>query len=106
MSYRSISQLADEFLYEPYAPYDATPLPPGTCPACRGLGKRLESIDEERPDVRVPCYACQRFCKACKDWRKKDHVCPVREKERGEMHADAGLSKAESGAFRRWTDGR
>ena len=105
MSYRSISQLADQFLYEPYS-CDTTPLPPGTCTACRGLGTRLESIDDERREVRVPCYACQRFCRACKEYRKKDHVCPVRERERGEMHVDAGLNKAEQGAWRRLTDGK
>src|SRR5262252_665429 len=40
--------------------------PRGACPICGGLGHVLESIDNRRADVAVPCYACHEYCRTCK----------------------------------------
>ena len=53
-------------------------LPKGTCVHCGGSGRRLESIDDERLPVDVPCDFCQAFCKACNAYRRKGHQCPAR----------------------------
>lgn len=46
--------------------------PPGACGICGGFGAIPETIDEERHDVMVPCYRCQKFCEACKQWVKTE----------------------------------
>jgi hypothetical protein len=49
----------------------------GGCPQCGGLGVLVETIDAERYDVTVPCWACRRYCKACDKYVKKEgHECP------------------------------
>ena len=61
----------------PSNPFDdpAAPLKPGACTWCGGTGLRAESINDNRPDELVPCFACQRFCKACGKYRKVGHQC-------------------------------
>ena len=57
---------------------------PDECKVCQGTGVLLETIDEERYDVTVPCWACRVFCRACnKHVKKTGHQCvsPVPEKE-------------------------
>lgn len=54
-----------------------TKLKPGQCPHCFGLGTILDSIDDAKEDVRVPCYFCQVFCKSCKRHVRKPHTCPA-----------------------------
>jgi hypothetical protein len=49
---------------------------PGACSRCGGTGQLVESIDSERYDVTVPCFACRRYCKACDKYVKKTgHEC-------------------------------
>lgn len=49
---------------------------PGECGRCGGLGFYPERIDSEREDAMVPCFMCQRFCKACNKYVRKDgHTC-------------------------------
>jgi excinuclease UvrABC ATPase subunit len=50
--------------------------PKGACAHCGGTGQRVESIDDERPDVLVPCEACQEYCRVCDKYRQKGgHEC-------------------------------
>jgi hypothetical protein len=50
--------------------------PPGACPWCGGSGIQFDQIDEERPEVAVPCFYCRVFCYLCKrDVPKKGHTC-------------------------------
>jgi hypothetical protein len=58
---------------------------PDSCKVCDDLGVTVETIDEERYDVTVPCWKCRVFCKACNKYVKKSgHQCvaPVPEKEK------------------------
>jgi hypothetical protein len=51
---------------------------PDSCKMCRDSGVLQETIDEERYDVMVPCWACRRYCKACnKHVKKSGHECVV-----------------------------
>lgn len=46
------------------------------CTVCGDMGIVLETIDEDRHDVVLPCWACKRFCKACGKWvAKRGHKC-------------------------------
>ena len=52
------------------------------CRLCGDSGYLLETIDEERYDVAVPCWKCRVFCKACdKHVRKAGHQCVAPAKE-------------------------
>jgi hypothetical protein len=45
------------------------------CTFCSDTGVTRERIDDERCDVMVPCWMCRPYCPACKQSRKKGHVC-------------------------------
>jgi hypothetical protein len=55
------------------------------CKVCDGTGVTLETLDEERYDVAMPCWSCRMLCKVCNKYVKKaGHECagPVPEKEK------------------------
>jgi len=53
------------------------------CVHCDGLGYVMESIDDERLPVSVPCQWCRAYCKPCDKWvPKKGHEC------KGEPHGN------------------
>lgn len=45
---------------------------PGACTTCGGLGSHPEQIDNDRWPTMVPCHACRRYCRECKQWVKKE----------------------------------
>jgi hypothetical protein len=52
------------------------------CNLCGDSGYLIETIDEERFDVRVSCWKCRVYCKACrKDVKKSGHQCVGEPKE-------------------------
>jgi hypothetical protein len=55
---------------------------PDVCKVCDGMGVTLQTLDEERYDVAMPCWACRVFCKACNKYvNKSGHQCV----EKGEI---------------------
>jgi len=75
---REGSSFIPRVLIEPWPGQDA----PDACPQCGGSGLVAECIDEERFDVAVPCWACRRYCAACKKYVSKDaHECATKETE-------------------------
>ena len=55
---------------------------PDACKTCDDTGVTVETIDEERYDVVVPCWRCRVFCKACnKHVKKSGHQCVAPAKE-------------------------
>lgn len=62
-----------------FEPLDPNPRP-GVCTVCDGAGVTVETIDEERYDVLVPCWKCRTYCRTCKKYVSKNgHECPVKE---------------------------
>jgi hypothetical protein len=49
------------------------------CKVCDDLGVTLETIDEERYDVAMPCWSCRKYCETCKQYVRKSgaHQCVV-----------------------------
>jgi hypothetical protein len=49
---------------------------PGVCVQCGGLGLVPETLHDDRLDEMCPCWACRKYCGACRKWvRKVGHAC-------------------------------